>query len=270
MTAAAAAALRVVVPARLRPRGARFLFERNLMVYRRTWMIIFSGFFEPLLYLFSLGFGLDDFVGTVKGPGGVRVGYASYIAPALLAASAMNGPVYDTGNIFFKLRYQRVYDAVLSTPVRARDVAVGETAWALFRGLIYAMGFLVVIAALGLVHSPWAILALPAVFLIGFSFAGAGVAAATYMRTWQDFDLIQLVQLPLFLFSATFYPLSVYPDWLQIVVQLTPLYHAIGLLRALSLGTVGWWQLVDLGYLLALGLVGIRLSAARIERLLLR
>jgi lipooligosaccharide transport system permease protein len=266
----AAAVLRVVVPAPFRPKGAWFLFERNLRVYRRTWMIIFSGFFEPLLYLFSLGFGLDDFVGTVKAPGGVRVGYASYIAPALLAASAMNGPVYDSGNIFFKLRYARVYDAVLSTPVRAPDLAIGETAWALFRGLIYAVGFLVVMAALGLVHSFWAILALPAVFLIGFAFAGIGVAAATFMRSWQDFDLIQLVQLPLFLFSATFYPISIYPEWLQVVVQLTPLYHAIELLRALSIGTLGCWQLVDVAYLALLGLVGIRLAAGRIGRLLLR
>jgi lipooligosaccharide transport system permease protein len=264
-----AVALRLVLPSQLRPGGARFLFERNLMVYRRAWMIIFSGFFEPLLYLFSLGFGLADFVGKVTGPGGTRVSYAAYIAPALLAAAAMNGPVYDTGNIFWKLRYNRVYDAVVSTPVSPRDVALGEAAWTLFRGLLYAVGFLIVIAALGLVHSAWALLALPAVLLVCFSFAGAGVAAATYMRTWQDFDKIQLVQLPLFLFSATFYPLSVYPGALQVVVQLTPLFHAIRLLRALTLGSVGWWQLADVAYLAALGLIGVAIASRRISKFLL-
>jgi lipooligosaccharide transport system permease protein len=263
------AALRLVLPAPWRARGARYLLERNVRVYRHAWMVIFTGFFEPLLYLFSIGFGLGDYVGKVDIPGVGPVDYAAYIAPALLAAAAMNGPVYDAGNVFWKLRYARLYDAVLSTPVGPRDVALAETGWALFRGLLYAVGFLIVISALGLVHSAWAVLVLPAVLLIGFCFAGAGIAAATYMRTWQDFDLIQLVQLPLFLFSATFYPLSVYPRALQVVVQLTPLFHANRLLRALILGGIGWWQLVDVAYLAVLGLIGIAVAGRRIGRLLL-
>ena len=77
--------------------------------------------------------------------------------------------------------------------------------------MLYSAAFLLVIAALGLVESPWAMLALPACFVIGFGFAGAGIAAVTWMRTWKDFDLIQLVMLPMFMFSATFYPITVYP-----------------------------------------------------------
>lgn len=246
------------------PAGSRYLIERNLHVYRRTWMVIFSGFFEPLFFLFSLGFGLGHYIGDVDG-----VEYASFIAPALLAASAMNGAVYDASNVFWKLKYNRLYDSILSTPVSPADIAVGEAAWALFRGLLYSFGFLVVIAALGLVRSWWALLALPAATLIGFSFAGLGVAAASSMRTWQDFELIQLVQLPMFLFSTTFYPLSVYPDWLQWVVRITPLYHAIGLLRALCTGAIGWLQLVNCVYLAALGIVGVVLATRRIDRLLL-
>jgi lipooligosaccharide transport system permease protein len=246
------------------PAGARYLIERNLHVYRRTWMVIFSGFFEPLFFLFSLGFGLGHYIGDVNG-----VEYASFIAPALLAASAMNGAVYDASNVFWKLRYNRLYDSILSTPVSPADIAVGEAAWALFRGLLYSFGFLVVISMLGLVHSWWALLALPASFLVGFSFAGLGVAAASSMRTWQDFELIQLVQLPMFLFSTTFYPLSVYPEWIQWLVRVTPLYHAIQLLRALCSGSVGWFQLADCAYLAALGIVGIVLATRRIDRLLL-
>ena len=244
------------------------LFERNLMSYRRMWTIIVSGFFEPLFFLLSLGYGLGGYVGDVV-IDGARIEYAAFIAPALLAASAMNGAFYDATNIFWKLRYQKLYDSVLSTPLGPKDVAAGETAWALFRGLVYAVGFFAVILSLGLVESWWALLALPATVFVGFAFAGAGIAAVTYMRSWQDFDILNLAILPMFLFSATFFPLSTYPDWLELVIQATPLYHGVELLRSLTTGTVGWYQLFDVAYLLALGLVGTWLASRRVERLLL-
>jgi len=248
----------------------RLLFERNLMVYRRSWMIIFSGVFEPLFYLFSMGIGLGHFVGKVPGPGGRLVDYSSFVAPALLASAAMNGAVYDASNVFWKMKYAKVYDAVLSTPVGPVDVAVGETAWALFRGFLYAISFMVVAGSLGLIESAWGLLALPGAVLIGFAFAGIGVAATTFMRTWQDFELIALVQLPLFLFSATFFPISTYPEAIQWVVRFSPLYHAIQLLRALNLGTVGWAQVIDVAYLVALGLCGLLIAQRRIGKLLLK
>jgi len=200
---------------------------------------------------------------------GQSIDYAAFVAPALLAASAFNGAFYDATNIFWKLRYQKVYDAVLATPLGPRDIAVGETAWALFRGLIYAVGFFTVILALGLVESWWAVLALPATVFIGFAFAGAGIAAVTYMRSWQDFDILNLAVLPMFLFSATFFPLSTYPDWLEVLVQATPLYHAVSLLRGLTTGAVGGAQLFDVAYLAALGLVGAFVASRRISKLLL-
>ena len=132
--------------------------------------------------------------------------YAAFVAPALLASSAMNGAFYDATNVFWKLRYGKVYDSILATPVGPKDVAVGETIWAVVRAMLYSAAYLLVIVALGLVDSPWALLALPACFVIGFGFAGAGIAAVTWMRTWKDFDLLQLVMLPMFMFSATFYP----------------------------------------------------------------
>jgi lipooligosaccharide transport system permease protein len=248
----------------------RLLFERNLMVYRRTWMIIFSGLFEPLFYLFSMGIGLGHFVGKVPGPGGRLVDYSSYIAPALLASAAMNGAVYDSSNVFWKLKYNKVYDAVMSTPVGPADVTVGETSWALFRGFLYAVSFMIVAGALGLIESAWGLLALPGAILIGFAFAGLGVAAITFFRTWQDFELLALVQLPMFLFSATFFPISTYPHALQWVVRFSPLYHAIQLLRSLTLGTVGWPQLLDAGYLLVLGVAGVYVAQRRLGKALLK
>jgi lipooligosaccharide transport system permease protein len=244
---------------------AHLLFERNLMVYRRTWLTIVSGFFEPVFYLFSLGIGLGRYVGPVEG-----VRYAAFIAPGLLAASAMNGAVFDsTINVFFKLRYGKVYDAMLATPIQPTDVAIGETGWALFRGLLYSCGFIATAAALGLIHSWWGLLALPATVVIGYSFAGVGMATATFMRSWQDFDLIQLVQLPMFLFSTTFYPLSVYPTAIEWVVRFSPLYHAIELVRSFTIGSVGAMNLVNAAYLLALGTIGMLVARRRMAGLLL-
>jgi lipooligosaccharide transport system permease protein len=244
------------------------LFERNLLSYRRMWTIIVSGFFEPLFYLLALGYGLGGYVGDVEIEGRT-VEYAAFIAPGLLAASAMNGAFYDATNIFWKLRYQKLYDAILSTPLGPKDIAAGETVWALFRGLIYAIGFFAVIGALGLLESWWALLALPATVFLGFAFAGAGIAAVTFMRSWQDFDILNLAILPMFLFSATFFPLSTYPEWLEWVVQGTPLYHGVDLLRSLTTGAVGPGQLVNVAYLSVLGLVGMAIAGRRVERLLL-
>jgi lipooligosaccharide transport system permease protein len=251
------------------PRGSA-LFERNARAHRSHWLVIFSGFFEPLFYLLSMGVGLGHFVGKVPGPNGELISYASFIAPALLATAAMNGAIYDSTSVFWKMKYMKLYDSVLATPLGPLDVAVGETGWALFRGLLYAVAFLSTVAVLGLVHSAWAILALPSALLVGFAFAGMGMAGATCMRSWQDFEFVTLIQLPLFLFSATFYPLSVYPGWLQVIVRCTPLYNAISLIRGLMLGAVGWYQLANVVYLAVFGLVGIAIAKARIGKLLLK
>ena len=182
----------------------------------------------------------------------------------------MNGAFYDATNVFWKLRYGKVYESILATPVGPKDVAVGETIWAVVRAMLYSSAFLLVIVLLGLVDSPWALLALPACFVIGFGFAGAGIAAVTWMRTWKDFDLIQLIMLPMFMFSATFYPIAVYPEVLEWIVRCLPLYHGIELVRSLTTGTVGAFQVVNVVYLLAMGFVGLWISSRRIDKLLLK
>jgi lipooligosaccharide transport system permease protein len=260
-----------VVPVGVRgSRRARHLLERNVLVYRRAWVIVFSGFFEPLFYLFSIGIGIGELVGDVTGSDGRPIAYAAYVAPALLASAAMNGAVYEsTFNIFFKLKYAKTYDAILATPMAPGDIAVGEIAWSLIRGALYAAGFMVVMVAMGLMPSMWGLLALPAALLIGFAFAAAGMAATSFMRSWQDFDLVQLVTLPLFLFSATFYPLDVYPQWLQWVAQTSPLYHGVAVIRALTLGNVDWTIIGHVAFLVAMGLVGMVIASRRLEKLLL-
>jgi len=262
-------ALRITPPLLVAGRKAPRILERKIMVYRHLWVLFLAGFFEPVFYLLSIRIGIGKLVGHVN-VGGHALTYAAFAAPALLAASAMNGAIYDsTFNVFFNLKYAKTYDAILATPMAVGDIAVGEVAWALLRGLMYAVAFLVVMAALGLVQSFWAVLALPAATLIGFAFGGMGMAATSYMRTWLDFEFVQLAIMPLFLFSATFYPLSTYPRALQLLVQCTPLYHGVALERALTTGTVGIDVVVHLVYLAAVGVVGLAIASRRLERLLL-
>jgi lipooligosaccharide transport system permease protein len=252
-------------------RAARVL-ERNVMAYRRTWLILVSGFFEPVFYLLSIGVGISKLLTQhLHAPSGAPISYTAFIAPALLASSAMNGAIFDsTFNMFFKLKYAKTYDAILATPVGVQDIALGEIAWALLRGAMYAVAFLIVMAVMGLVHSWLALLALPAVVLIGFAFAGLGMAGTSFMRSWQDFQYVTLAIMPLFLFSATFYPLGRYPSWLQVVVQATPLYHGVALMRALVLGGAGWSEVGHAAYLAAVGVICLRITARRLHKLLLR
>ena len=246
------------------------LVERNLYVYRHGWIVILSGFFEPLFYLLSIGFGLGALIGAIAGPDGQPIPYQLFVAPALLAIAAMNGAISEsTFNFFFKLHYNKTFTAILSTPLSPGDVAVGELIWALIRGGLYAIGFMVVMALLGLVASPWVVLAVPAALLIGFAFGAVGMAATSYMKTWQDFDLIQLVILPLFLFSATFFPLDAYPEALRMLVQLTPLYQGVDLIRSLAVGHITPVLIVHVAYLLLMGLAGLVVVSRRLDKLLL-
>jgi lipooligosaccharide transport system permease protein len=249
--------------------GAWRVVERNTLAYRRMWLAFVSGLFEPLLYLLSIGIGVGHLVGKIPGPGGEPIPYDEFVAPGLMAAAAMNGAVFDTTfNFFFKFKYAHTYDAMLATPLEVGDIARGEVTWAVIRGGIYSAAFLVTMVILGLVSSWWALLAVPAALLIAFAFAGAGVAATTFMRSWTDFDLVNLALIPMFLFAATFFPLSQYPDALQVVVRCTPLYQGVAIERALTTGQLQWSMLLNALYLVVMGAVGVRVATRRLRVLL--
>jgi len=247
------------------------LIERNLYVYKHGWMVLLSGFVEPLFYLLGIGFGLGALVGSIPGPDGREISYQLFVAPALLATAAMNGAINEsTFNFFFKLNYNKTSASILATPLSPGDIALGELGWALIRGGLYALGFLGVMVVLGLVVTPWVILAMPAALLVGFAFGAVGMAATSFMKTWQDFDLIQLVVLPMFLFSGTFYPIEAYPDALRLVVQLTPLYQAVDLIRSLAVGAISPILAFHVAYLVAMGAVGLFVTSRRLDKLLLK
>ncbi len=254
----------------LAPLGAtRIMIYRNYLSYRAAWYIFLSGFLEPVFYLFSIGIGVGELVGSFEF-NGQTVEYAAFVAPAMLATSAMNGAVLDsTFNFFFKLKFTKLFDQILATPMSTRDVATGEMAWCLLRGGLYSFGFLGVMAAMGLIESWWAVLAFPAALLIGFSISACCMALTTYMKSWQDFDKITLVQIPMFLFSATFFPVTAFPGALRWVVELTPLYRGVVLCRELTTGVLTWGSAVSVVYLVAMGLVGLWVARRRLSELLL-
>lgn len=252
--------------------NVRAVMERAFLSLKsNNWVVFFSGFFEPVLYLASLGLGLGALVGDVAGPDGTPVPYGMYLAPALLAVSAMNGAIYDsTWNVFFKLRYAKTYQTMLSTRLGPLDVALGEIAMALLRGLIYAVGFLIVMTVAGLVTSWTALLMIPGALLVALGFASLGMAVTSWMKTFQHMDWIQIVLMPMFLFSATFFPLAVYPEPIQWVIRVFPLWHAVEMMRALAVGVLSWATAGHVLYFVVMAGIGVWLAARRLGALFLR
>jgi lipooligosaccharide transport system permease protein len=246
---------------------------RNLTAARHFgyWWGLFSGFFEPVLYLLSIGIGVGALVKGFTLADGRTISYTAFVAPAMLAASAMNAAVAEsTMNLFGKMKFWKLYDAVLATPVRPIEVALGELMWALARGSVYSVAFLGLMVAMGLTSVGWAFAALPATILIGFAFGAMGMAIATCIRGWQDFDYIVVVQFGLFLFSGTFAPADSYAWYMKVLVALTPLYHGVELVRALTTGVLGWGLLGHVGYLVVFAAIGLTIAGRRMTRMLYR
>jgi lipooligosaccharide transport system permease protein len=252
--------------------NARAVIERGFKVIKnQNWAIMVSGFFEPVLYLLAMGLGLGGLVDEVAGPGGSTVAYTTYIAPALLATSAMNGAIYDsTWNVFFKLRFARLYQAMLQTSLGPMDVALGEIFMALFRGFLYACGFMVVMLVMGLISSPWAILMVPVALLIAVGFASVGMAVTSYLTSFQQMDVVNFVMLPMFLFSATLYPIEVFPEAIQWFIKALPLWHGVELMRHLAVGYLTWATAGHALYFLAMTVFGVWFSTTRLRALFLR
>jgi lipooligosaccharide transport system permease protein len=249
--------------------GPGGLVYRHLMVHRHMWTVPVAEMVEPALYLLTIGVGVGALIGDVPETGGI--GYAAYVAPALLATATMNSAVNETTfGAFHRLHVDGVYRPILATPMTARHIVIGEIAWATLRGTVSCAGFLAVVAAFGLVRSPWILLVLPGSALVAYAFAAVGMAAMTVMRRAQHLELIQLVMLPMFLCATTFYPLSVYAAPLRPVIAALPLYQSIELLRLPATGRPGAGMLVPAVYLAVLGVLGAWTAGRRMPALLSR
>ena len=247
------------------------LLERGWLAFRSsTWVPIFTGFVEPVLFLLAFGYGMGNLVGDIS-TGSSSINYTMFIAPGLLATSAMNGAIYDsTWNVFFKLNESKLYKTMLSTPLGPMDIALGEITWALLRGLVYSIGFLTVVTVLGLTPSLWAVLAIPAASLVAFGFASFGMAITSFFKTYQQMGFVNFVLLPMTLFSGSLYPISVYPDWLEKLIMALPLWHGIALIRAFWFGDINSGIFIHILYFFVMIIIGLFVTSRRLRALFLR
>ena len=237
---------------------------RNFSMYRRTWKItILPNFFEPLLYLLSIGIGVGAYVSSMGG-----VSYAAFLAPGLVAVAAMNGASFEvTYNAFVRLNFEKTYASMLTTPIEPEDVLAGEVLWAVTRATLYGGCFLVVIAAWGLAPLPSSLFAFPLLPLTGLLFAALGIVFALRVPAIEMFSFyFTLFLTPLFLFSDVFFPLQerLGGVWLH-VAEILPLLHPVRLMRAAFAGAWSPILLWDLAYIAILS-AGLLWLAARVTR----
>ncbi len=266
--------LTIAVAARFSPKRSSAVVARNFRGLRASplfWVFLFSGLAEPLFYLLSVGVGVGRLIGTGITYLGHVYPYPQFVAPAMLAMSAMSGAIaMSTFSFYSKLTYSKVFDAIFVTPVRAFEIAVAELAWAALHGILYSTAFLLIMLALGLTSPLSALMALLAAILIGLAFGAVGMGISTLIRGWQDFDIITTAQIALLLFSGTFTPISKYPLAFRALVELTPLYHAVELVRGLTLGIYHTTLLWHAGYLLLMMIAGLLFSHHQIQKTLRR
>jgi lipooligosaccharide transport system permease protein len=245
------------------------VWRRNASMYRRVWMLnILPNFFEPVLYLLSIGIGVGAYISQMGG-----TSYAAFLAPGLVCVAAMNGASFEvTYNIFVRLNFEKQYDAMLTTPIQPDDILLGEVLWAVTRAAIYGTCFFIVVALFGLAPLPTALLVLPVIPLTGLLFASIGIAFSLRIATIDLYSFyFTLFLTPLFLFSDVFFPLHerLAGRWLWLAEAL-PLLHPVRLSRSAFAGRAGPIALWDVAYILTVSLVLLVWSRRAVERRLMR
>jgi len=248
------------------------VWQRNLLVYRRTWKINFlPPLLEPLFYLLAFGVGLAVLVGSVSYQGG-KVSYVAFIAPALIAVNIMNSAFFEnTYASFVRMYYQKTFDAMLATPLSLPEIISGEILWGATKSVIGTAIMMVVISLFGLLHFPHALLLLPASLLGGLAFGAAGMLFTAIVPNIETFNLpVFLFVTPMFLFSGTFFPLGNLPGWAQTLAGLLPLTHLVNLTRALSFGNLNGEAAWAVVYLFCFSAVFLPLALRLMQRRLIK
>jgi lipooligosaccharide transport system permease protein len=248
------------------------VWQRNLVVYRKTWKIGFlPPLLEPLFYLVAFGVGLSGLVGNVSYRG-EQLSYTAFIAPALIAINIMQSAFFETTYAsFVRMFYQKTFDAMLATPLTLPEVITGEILWGATKSVIGTALMMTVISLFGLIRYPEGLLLLPAAFLGGLAFSGAGMICTAVIPTIEMFNLpVFLFITPMFLFSGTFFPLDNLPQWARVVAQLLPLTHLVELTRSLALGRAGLPALISILYLGLWAAFLFPLAILRMERRLIK
>jgi lipooligosaccharide transport system permease protein len=240
------------------------VWRRNAAMYRRTWKLnILPNFFEPVLYLVSIGVGVGAYISDMGG-----TSYVAFLAPGLLSVAAMNGASFEvTYNIYVRMTFEKAYDAMLTTPIEPDDIFLGEVLWAVTRSCIYGGCFFVVLALFGLVPIR-GFLALPLIPLTGLLFAAVGMVFTLKIPNIDLFSFyFTLFLTPLFLFSDVFFPLEERFSgvWLW-VAEALPLLHPVRLTRAVFRGQASAALLWDLSYILILCAILLYVARRQVRR----
>ncbi len=241
---------------------------RNKDVFMKTLALNFlPPFLEPLLYLFALGFGLGMFVENIEG-----VSYARFIAPGLVSVTIMYASFFEcTYGSYVRMYYQKTFDAIIATPLSIEDVIAGEILWGATRSCINASIMLPVIAAFGLIELPHSLLIIPFSFLGGLVFASIAMCFTAIIPNINSLTYpTTLFITPMFLFSGTFFPLSVLPEPIQyFALALLPLTHVVNIVRALTFADLNQFLIFDLGWLVIVSLIFFVLSINLMKRRLI-
>nr|WP_319540510.1 ABC transporter permease [uncultured Methanospirillum sp.] len=248
-------------------RSSYHVWYRNLLVFRKNIRVnSLPPFVEPLLYLGAIGFGIGTYVGEVDG-----ISFVRFIAPAILAASVMNASFFECAyGTYVRMYYGKSFEAMMATPISLREIILGEILWGATRGLISAGAILLVLSLLGLADLPQSLIILPLAFLAGFLFSAI---AACFSAVTPSIDALSYPSLlyiaPMFLFSGTFFPLSLLPEPLQIFALVAlPLTHVVALTRGIMVGgAMPLWPLnlawIIIGMIIA-AYIAIRLFERRL------
>jgi lipooligosaccharide transport system permease protein len=248
------------------------VWQRNLTVYRESWKINFlPPFLEPMFYLLAFGVGFSGLIGNVRYQA-AEVSYVSFIAPALIAINIMNNSFFEnTYGSFVRMYYQKTFEAMMSTPLNAEEIIVGEIVWGATKSLIGTAIMIVVISFFGLVHYPSALLIFPVAFLGGIAFGAIGMYFTGLVKTIDLFNLpVFLFVTPMFLFSGTFFPIDGLPVWAQELALVLPLSHLVNVVRALNYGIFNWDLAAGLVYLIVLSLIVLPLALFKMRRRLVK
>ncbi|HDO26274.1 MAG TPA: ABC transporter permease, partial [Nitrospirae bacterium] len=224
------------------------VWQRNFTVYTKLYKssFVFS-FFEPILYLVAMGFGLGAFVKEING-----TPYINFIAPGIIASSSMFATTSEcTYGTYVRMTFQKTFDAILVTPVNIEDLIAGELLWGATKSTLYGTIVMIVLTIFGLLDSSLIILAIPVLFISGLIFAEISVMAVAIVPGIDSFSyFFTLLLTPSFLFSGIFFPLDTLPGVVENIAFFNPLYHLVNICRAFSAGTPGaviW----DLAWILA-------------------
>jgi lipooligosaccharide transport system permease protein len=248
------------------------VWQRNLTAYRQSWKISFiPPLLEPLFYILAFGVGLSGMIGNIRYRG-EDLSYVAFIAPALVAITIMNNAFFEnTYNSFVRMYYYKTFDAMMATPLTVEEIITGEIIWGATKALIATAIMMVVISGFGLIRYPSGLLLLPIAFLGGLAFAASGMICTSLVSTIDLFNLpVFLFVTPMFLFSATFFPIDTLPGWAQQTAQLLPLTHLVNLSRAFTIGRVDASILVGILYLLAFTVVALPIAIHAMRRRLIK